>query len=432
MRQSRSDRLMPHQPVSHYQSFFWVIFALTIGLSFTYSPGTPDVESWQAWAKNADTYGPIAGYAGNYNYYPPLASVILWVAEQVFQPLQAGIFLNIKLSIFFFLVVTAWLIWLWTRQLKVTLILYFALLLNSVALGYIDVYFAPPFILSLWMLKEGRWLGFSLSFTLATLIKWQPMIIAPFCVAYILGIHDIRKLPQVDYAGLFGKVVAPAALLTTSMLVVFGPEPVLKALYHAVSGGTERALSGNALNLNWIVTHFLHLWDPNQFGGLQNGLANSIKTSSLRIVLIPRLLFWTTYLVLLTLFFRCEKTFTNLLMFSVLGYLCYYTFNTGVHENHLFLVAILAIVLYWQDKSWRANAVILLLMANINLFLFYGVDGDLHFPRLFAGIDIALVLAVLNVLFFIYLYGAVLSAFATADGAFAALKTATAQSKNTP
>ena len=48
-------------------------------------------------------------------------------------------------------------------------------------------------------------------------------------------------------------------------------------------------------------------------------------------------------------------------------------------------------------------------MANINLLLFYGVDGDLHFPRLFAGVGIALPLAVLNVLFFIYLYGAVLS-----------------------
>jgi hypothetical protein len=50
-------------------------------------------------------------------------------------------------------------------------------------------------------------------------------------------------------------------------------------------------------------------------------------------------------------------------------------------------------------------------MANINLFLFYGVDGDLHFPRLFAGIDIALLLAVLNILFFIYLYGAVLAEY---------------------
>ena len=116
-----------------------------------------------------------------------------------------------------------------------------------------------------------------------------------------------------------------------------------------------------------------------------------------------------TYLLLLALFFRCEKTFTNLLIFSVLGYLCYFTFNTGVHENHLFLVTILAVVLYWREESWRANAVILLLMANINLFLFYGVDGDLHFPRRFAGVDIALPLAILNVLFFIYLCGAVLA-----------------------
>ena len=61
--------------------------------------------------------------------------------------------------------------------------------------------------------------------------------------------------------------------------------------------------------------------------------------------------------------------------------------------------------------GWRANAVILLLMANINLFLFYGVDGDLHIPRVFAGVDIALPLAILNVLFFIYLYGAVLAEY---------------------
>jgi hypothetical protein len=152
----------------------------------------------------------------------------------------------------------------------------------------------------------------------------------------------------------------------------------------------------------------LHVWNPDQFGALQNGSADYILSHSLRIVLLPRLVFWITYLLALSVFFRCQKTFTNLLTFSVLGYLCYYTFNTGVHENHLFLVAILAVVLYWRDESWRVNAVILSLMANINLLVFYGSDG-LHFHRVFAGIDIALPLAILNVLFFIYLYGAVLA-----------------------
>ena len=233
---------MPHQPVSHYQSFFLVMFALTIGLSFTYSPGTEDVPSLEVWANNADNYGPIAGYAANHSLYRPFATVILWVAEQVFQPLHAGIFLNIKFSILFFLVVTAGLFWLWTRDLTVSLILYFALLLNSVALGYSDIYFAPALILSLWMLKEGRWLWFSLSFAVGALIKWQPMIIAPFCLLYILGIHDIRKLSQVDYAGLFGKAVAPTAVLTASMLVVFGPEPVLKAFYRALTDESLMAM----------------------------------------------------------------------------------------------------------------------------------------------------------------------------------------------
>jgi hypothetical protein len=39
----------------------------------------------------------------------------------------------------------------------------------------------------------------------------------------------------VDYAGLFGKVVAPSAVLTASMLVAFGPEPVLKAFDDALT-----------------------------------------------------------------------------------------------------------------------------------------------------------------------------------------------------
>lgn len=399
---------MQHESVSQWQSFFLVMFALLIGLSFTFSPGTSDVEVWKAWANNADNYGPIEGYAASNGDYPPLASAILWFTEQVFQPLRAGTFLNIKFSIFFFLILTSFVFWLWLRDLKVTLILYFALLLNSVALAYIDIYFAPAFIFSLWMLEERRWLWFSLSFVVATLIKWQPMIIAPFCLLYILGIQNIREMRQLDYSSLFGKVALPVAVLAISTVVTFGLVPVLKAFYHAL---THEFLSGNALNLNWIVTHFLHVWDPNQFGGLQNDLANNIKTRSLRIVLFPRLLFWTTYLLMLALFFRCQKTFTNLVIFSMLGYLCYYTLNTGVHENHLFLVAILAVVLYWRDESWRTNAAILLLMANINLFLFYGVDGHLHFLRLFAGIDIAVAIAVLNVLFFSYLYGAVLAEY---------------------
>jgi hypothetical protein len=405
-------------------AIFLALFALLTGLAFTHSPGTTDFEAWQNWVNNAVTHGLVARYACCAVNYPPLAFVILWAAEQVFHPLQVGTFLSVKFSIFLFLILTTFLFWLWTRDLKVTLILYFALLLNSVALGYIDIYFAPGLILSLWMLEERRWVWFSLFFALTCLTKWQPLIIGPYILLYVLGIQNVRQVRQVEYTALFGQAVLPAAVVTGLVLVVFGAQPVLGALRTALSA---KALSGEALNLNWIVTHFLQLLDAKQFGGLQNGLATYIRTdwphnallprdienvaidSYALLFWIPRLLFWSTYLLALALFFRSEKTFSNLLIFAGLGYLCYFMFNTGVHENHLFLVAVLAVVLYWREATWRVNAVILLLMTNINLFLFYGVDGQLHFPRLFAGIDMALPLAVLNVLFFVWLYGRMLA-----------------------
>jgi hypothetical protein len=121
--------------------------------------------------------------------------------------------------------------------------------------------------------------------------------------------------------------------------------------------------------------------------------------------------FWTTYLLLLALFFHCEKTFTNLLVFSVLGYLCYYTFNTEVHENHLFLVAILAVVLHWRGGKLAGKCSDPFVNDQYQPVLVLRRGWGFAFSPLFAGIDIALVLAILNVRFFIYLYGVVLAEY---------------------
>ena len=386
---------------------FLVLLSLFAGFAFTYSPGTGDTNDWHTWIDNAKTDGLVRGYAENMNNYPPLASTILFLSNKILQPLHVDNILSTKISILFFLLLTASLFWLWTRDLKVTIILYFALLLNSTALGYIDIYFAPSLVLSLWMLKERRWMWFSIFFTLSCLTKYQPLIIGPFLLIYILDIQDIRQLSQFDWKLFFQQIVLPAAIMIIIILVGFGLKPIWLSFTSAFN---HPYLSGNALNLNWIITHFLHVFDPNQFGGLINGTASYIITDSMRITLIPRLLFLITYLFALVIFFRREKTFTNLLIYAALGYFCYFTFNTGVHENHLFLLVILAIALFWLDENWRLDAVILLLINDINLFLFYGVDGNgMPFNRVFAGIDIALPMAMLNVLFFIYLYGSVIT-----------------------
>jgi hypothetical protein len=382
------------------QTIALILGALLAGLIFVQSPGTTDVDIWRTWINHALARGVVDGFAANQADYPPLATAILYGATRIFDLYGLSVFIAIKLSILFFLWLTSFFFWLWTRDVKVTLILYFALLLNSVALGYIDIYFAPTLILGLWMLKERRYFWFAALYTLTCLIKWQPILIAPFIAVYLLGVPDVKSWGERLVRRIGLQTLLPAGGLVAAALVAFGVQPVWQAFQASLE---HKFLSGNALNLNWIITYYLQVTRPNDFGGLQNGMANYILTEDRSITLVPRLLFYATYAVTLLVFLFREKSLKSLLIFATVGFMCYYAFNTGVHENHLFLVAILATVLFWLDESLRPMALLLILIDNVNLFLFYGVDGVVHFDRTVLGLDISLPLAIFNVGYVVFL-----------------------------
>jgi hypothetical protein len=218
-------------------------------------------------------------------------------------------------------------------------------------------------------------------------------------VLYALGIRSPREWRDARWRSLVLQVIAPGAALTALIVAIFDVQLVWQALHASV---TQKFLSGDALNLNWISTHFLHVRHPSRYGGLENGLATFVVTSDPDLTRVPRLLFAATYLTSLTVFFLQPKTFTNLLLFSLLGFLCYFTFNVSVHENHLFAAVILAAALYSQASEWRTVSLVVMVINDVNLFAFYGADGILRFPRLFAGVDMALPLAVVNVIFWAY------------------------------
>ena len=145
---------------------------------------------------------------------------------------------------------------------------------------------------------------------------------------------------------------------------------------------------------------------PQVFGGLNNGNAEFVRTTDLHYTLLPRILFYGFYVAALVATFRRRKTFANVLRFALIGYFAYFTFNTGVHENHLFLAVIAALAFYWQDASQAAVLTGIVLLANLNLILFYGLDGSgYRFSRLLGGIDLALPLSVLTVMFFLVTFG---------------------------
>jgi hypothetical protein len=411
---------MPQRLIRFMLGALVITLVLLVILSLLNSPGTDDVaQYWVPWADHAADLGGPAGFAideAQYGY-PPFGSVILASVVRIGRALGIGTFESLKWSLAAFLVATSLLVWLWTRNLIVTILFCLALLLNSVALGYIDIYFAPSLILALWALKVRKWIWFTVFFVITCLTKWQPVIIAPFIALYILDIQHIQHWRQIDFKKLAVTVLLPAVAVLGLTLLVFEAAPLALSLGKALN---NEFLSGDALNFSWIETHWLHVFYPDDFGGLIGGEAGYIVSDALRVTLLPKLLFFLTYAVALVAFFRREKTFENLINFSLIGYLAYFTFNTGVHENHLFLAAILAVILFWINREQLSVMLILILMSNVNLVLFFGIDGkELPFSRAIGNtVDVALLLSIFNVIFFLLLWGAnVLSKKKTAAAA---------------
>ena len=376
-------------------SFAALLLLLT--LVFLNSPGTGDVDIWGLWAERAETLGPVRGFAANEADYPPLASGVLLLAVRGGRALGLDPLLGIKLFILIFHVACTLVVLRWTRSLAVAAAFHATVFLSAVAHGFLDIFAALPFLLSLWALRERRLTPFAVLFALAALLKWQPLIIAPFIAIHVIAITR-RPGGAIDVAVLLRRVIAPALAILAVILLFFGAAPTFRAL---AKGLNHEALSANALNLNWIVTHLLLVLDP-RYGGLEEGRANWIRMPPPSLMVAARVVFLLAYAATLWAYLRRDKAFERLLKFGLLGFLCYFMLNAGVHENHLFLASVLAVLLVWlkPDEFWPA--LVIVLMSNINLLLFYGLNGsELGFKRVIEGrFDMALPIAIVNVIFF--------------------------------
>jgi hypothetical protein len=371
------------------------------------TPGTGNMDTWVRWIDEANNLGLLKDYSLNHDTYPPLTLVILFGVGKLSQWLNIWIYTAIKAAIAAFLLLTTLVTLCATKNLLLSLLLLGGLLINSVALGHLDIFFAPTLVLALWALKEKRLTFFTIAFCLSFLTKWQPLIIAPFIALYILGIDRLRDWKQISLRAILKQILAPAAVILALTFVIFGLKPVLAAFANA---SDHHFLSGNVLNLNWIITHFLHVFNPAQYGPLVNGQAQLILGPPDSVKLVPRLLFFAVLALTLVVFFKREKTFTNLAWFSLLGFWAYVTLNTGVHENHWFVAIILAALLYWAEKPHLYTMLTVMLIGTVNLLVFNGLDGRQNeFSRVISGVDMALVIAVFNVVVFaVYWVSAVL------------------------
>jgi hypothetical protein len=264
------------------------------------------------------------------------------------------------------------------------------------ALGYVDILFAPFLVAGLFQLQRGNLHSGLLLFALACFIKWQPLIIAPFVCAYVLAAAK-NAAPDRKLRQAISPFAVSLAIVVIPIASVFGGA-LLQSLDRAM---THAFLSGNALNLAWLHTWTLHLFHPDKYGALRDGHVDAIMAAEPLVKLPEKILFYFSYSIIFLAFALQEKTFRRLIAYSTLGYLAYFLFNTGVHENHLFLVCCLAWILAFVDSANLLRCINLSVAANANLILFYGVIGQpLPFRRVVVGIDITLLFALANLSLF--------------------------------
>ncbi len=352
------------------------------------APGTVDTPIWLEWMDVLHAHGLMAGYPLPRPEYPPLSFVLLWLVERCGHALGLDHFLALKLSLLGALWLSSAVVWAWTRHAGFAALTQAALLLNAVGLGYLDVYGAPTLLACLWALSAGRPLVAAVALSLSILAKWQPLLALPLLLPCALAAFGAGPSIARRLALLGAACLAP---LGASMLL-FGVEPLLafeRTLHHP-------QLSGNALNFNWLYTWALHVFAPQRFGRLAQGRVFIVETRDFALLLVPRLLFAVCYLAALRRAWSDERarTLAGALPVVVVGYAAYFLFNPGVHENHIYVGALLALASAWvAPREWPRLAAWVLL-ANVNQALFYGLTGTgLGVGRVLFGVDTSVPLA---------------------------------------
>jgi len=395
----------------HFQGAAWRPFATVIfieilfALALLRSPGTPDVSTaTMDWMAKLSEHGLVKGYGVIAFDYPPFTSVILFLVAKLGAIFSLDFFLSFKVSLLVALLCGTFCFWAWTLDASLTALLALSLFLNGIALGYLDTYFAPFFILSLWALQQKRVWLFGLLFAVSCLIKWQPLIVGPFLFLHALSSPKPGPRHSPGRGAVWLSLIGPAAAVVLCALLVFGVREVWAALHFALN---RKFLSGNALNFHWLTTYYIREYSPDQYGPLTNGIVMLIGNFETlpRWVEMVKLLFVICYLSALWSLIKFRSSFQAALEFSLVGYLAYFTFNIGVHENHLFLATIIATAAAALSPDRRLRAVLIVAISNLNLLAFYGLTGNGLASNPVVWMDVTLLFSAVNVVLFLLLWG---------------------------
>ncbi|MEE9543396.1 MAG: hypothetical protein V3V95_06410, partial [Thermodesulfobacteriota bacterium] len=122
------------------------LFSLILALVLLKSNGMVDMTTWSRWIADIGAKGVLDTYVDLIRAdeeYPPLSILILGGVGSFARGASIHNYFAVKLSILFFLLITSLSFYLYTKDLLLVSVVQFSLVLVTVALGYIDIYFTP-------------------------------------------------------------------------------------------------------------------------------------------------------------------------------------------------------------------------------------------------------------------------------------------------
>ena len=180
-----------------------------------------EMSTWIRWATLAQEIDPVYAYHNDPNAYPPGTMSVLFLALSSTPGLDPGV--SIKLLLAFASALVSCSLGVWLKSWVVAYIALIFFWVSAVMLGHLDVLYALPLVLSLWALSRRAWMFASFFFGVSTLIKWQPLIILPFIVVFLLN-EAFRYNGWKARIRLLGQAAVPFVIVYLITFQVFGFE----------------------------------------------------------------------------------------------------------------------------------------------------------------------------------------------------------------
>jgi len=350
--------------------------------------GTSDVDIWLDWTNRVLAEGPRQGYASIAGDYPPGASLLLGTAASLLNPLGVAPRFIVKVLLFLFLLATTALLLVASRRAVLTAFAHLAVVTSALGLMYLDILIAPFLVAAVWAAERRRhalMLGFVAG---ACLMKWQPTLVAPFAVLHCLQQRHVMSADA--WKAMVRRSVAVPAAIAVVVLVVYG-FPVLESFYRAQRHGN---MSSYAANAPWVLTWWLGRHSPERQA---SGGIVEIVSASRPMLRVLALLTLVAYFWVARAYWRSrDYSVAAWLRHALVGYFAYFLLAAGVHENHLFLGALVAIALAWADPRYWWVAAVVAVSANLNMIAFYGFDGPPTARGTLGDVDITVWFALVN------------------------------------